>query len=242
MSKHIFLKITGERILIAILLLVIVLLVVIWRPWIVSTDNNRTISVTGTGSVSSAPDEFQFYPTYQDSGTDKQKTLTAVNTKVTTVMNELEKLGVSKDDITLSENVFNAYWVDNQNNTVSVSLYVVVKDKDLAQKVQDYLLTTTPYGQMTPQPTFSKDKYKTLSADARNEALKDAKTKAESSASELGSKVGKVITVSDESDMGVVPMYSVAESSDSSTVKTTLPISPGKQEVTSTVKVVYELK
>lgn len=242
MSKHIFLKITGERILIAILLLVIVLLVVIWRPWIVSTDNNRTISVTGTGSVSSAPDEFQFYPTYQDSGTDKQKTLTAVNTKVTTVMNELEKLGVSKDDITLSENVFNAYWVDNQNNTVSVSLYVVVKDKDLAQKVQDYLLTTTPYGQMTPQPTFSKDKYKTLSADARSEALKDAKTKAESSASELGSKVGKVISISDESNFGVIPMYSVSESSDSMTLKNSLPISPGKQDVSSSVKVVYELK
>ena len=242
MNKHFYLKINGERILIAILVLVLVLMIVIWKPWTGLSDEKRTISVTGSASVSAAPDEFQFYPTYQDSGTDKQKTMTALNTKVTNVINELEKLGVSKEDITLSENVFNVYWAESQNNTISVSLYVTVKNKELAQKVQDYLLSTTPYGQITPQPTFSKDKYKTLSADARREALKDAKTKAESSASELGSKVGKVISISDESNFGVIPMYSVSEPSDSMTLENSLPISPGKQDVSSSIKVVYELK
>ena len=51
-----------------------------------------------------------------------------------------------------------------------------------------------------------------------------------------------MISISDESNFGVIPMYSVSEPSDSMTLENSLPISPGKQDVSSSIKVVYELK
>lgn len=242
MKKQVLVKITAERIIIVILMLVIVLMGALWQPWNNLESEKRKISVIGSGMVSAVPDKFTFMPTYQDTGTDKQKTLNAVNSKVNTVISELKKLGVSEDNISLSGNVYNAYWEDNKQNTVSVSLNIEVDEKQLAQKVQDYILTTTPYGQLTPYPSFSKEKQKSLEADARKAALQDAKSKAEASTSELGAKLGKVIKVTENSNIGVIPMYSTVSDSTSSSIGTSLPISTDKQDVTANVEVEYELR
>lgn len=242
MKKHILVRITFERILITILALVIVLMTIVWQPWNSLSSDKRSISVVGTGTVSATPDKFTFMPTYQDTGTDKQKTLNTVNTKVNTVISELKKLGVPEDNISLSGNVYNAYWEDNKQNTVSVSLNIEVSDKQLAQKVQDYILTTTPYGQLTPYPSFTEEKQKSLEADARKAALQNAKSKAELSTSELGAKVGKVVKVSESSNIGIMPMYSTSSDSVSPSIGTTLPISSDKQEVTVSIEVEYELR
>lgn len=230
--------------LIAIILLLIALLVTIafWQPWQTSSAAERTLAVTGEATVSDTPNQYDFYPTYQESGTNRQATLEKVNTQVNTVIEELKKLGVSEDKISLSENSYRAYWVDDKSNTISVTVTVEVEGKDLAQKVQDYLITTTPSGQITPYPTFTKDKLKSLQDQARTNALKDAKNKAESTVSEVGARLGKVVSISDNQYVGIMPMIGVAESSDSSKVNTSLPVSTSKQDVSVSVQVTYELR
>jgi uncharacterized protein YggE len=76
-------------------------------------------------------------------------------------------------------------------------------------------------------------------------AIADAKKKAGQTASELGTKLGKVVSITDQNN-GIFPMsYSGAVSTmaieDKATVSS-LPVLSGKQEVSMTVEVVYEIK
>lgn len=240
MSKHISFKLDSKLALIAVLSLSLLMTIFMWQPFTNNSSVSRTITVNGEATVSSTPDEFDFSPTYQATGSDRQKTITSLNTTANNVITEIKKLGVSEDNITLSENTYSMYWNNSDsNNTISVSIGIKVSDKELAQKIQDYLITTTPYGQITPYTTFSAAKYKTLEAEARTQAITDAKTKAQKSASEIDVTLGKVVTVSDSSYGRIIPMMTTDIKSTSSS---SLPISAGKQDVTVTVQVVYEIK
>ena len=243
MNKTLQVKLDNKLIAIVVLVIALLTTIGLWHPWSPSAaSQNRTMTITGEATVSDTPDEFIFYPTYQETGTDRQATIDKVSAKVNTVIAEIKKLGVSEDSITLSANAYTAYWQPNSENSISVTVTVKVDNKTLAQKVQDYIITTTPSGQITSWPTFSDAKLKTLQANARTEALKDARSKADKTVGELGAALGKVISVSDNNYGGIIPMMGVAEASDSVTTKTSLPISTGKQDVTVTIQVTYELR
>ena len=53
------------RILSAILGLIILVMLALWQPWLGLGQSNRTISVTGQGTLLIEPDQFVFNPTYQ---------------------------------------------------------------------------------------------------------------------------------------------------------------------------------
>jgi hypothetical protein len=72
-----------------------------------------------------------------------------------------------------------------------------------------------------------------------DEAIKDAKTKAESMAKASGRKLGKVLNVTEgASSSGVYPMYDRAMGAGG----VAAPIEPGSQTVSKTVTVVWELR
>ncbi len=136
------------------------------------------------------------------------------------------------------------------NAVATMTLTVTVRDdKDLAQEVQDYLVTTSPSGSITPQVSFSSAKQKVLETEARNKALKDAKSKAEASVKELGAKLGRVITVSDITSGGITPMpwmvksgEAINGSSASSDISTSYTIQPGLDNYDFQIQVTYEIK
>lgn len=233
------------RIVSAILLAVIVAMLIVWKPWNVSTTSKRTITISGEATQKSEPDEYQFSPSYIEKGSDRATTQKNLIDKVNQVITKLKELGVAESDITLNSSTYDNYYNDGTNEVTSNSLTVIVSNKDLSQKVQDYLITTSPQGQITPYPTFSTDKRKQLEDDIRVKAIADAKKKASQTASELGAKLGKVVSITDQNN-GVMPMaYGGAVSAmaieDKATVST-LPVLSGKQEVSMTVEVVYEIK
>ena len=124
---------------------------------------------------------------------------------------------------------------------------VTVASKDLSQKVQDYLLTTSPKGAITPYPTFSTAKQKALQAKARSGAIADAKSKAKQNASDLDTKIGKVIEIKDSPTFGgVYPMSVKAGAADIAAATTTesgsLTIQAGQNELNYSVEVVFSLK
>ena len=131
--------------------------------------------------------------------------------------------------------------------TSNLYVTVTVKDKTLAQKVQDYIVTTSPDGSITPQVSFSNEKQKTLETQAREEALKDAKSKAEANAKQLGAKIGRVISIKDNIYSGVSPMPWISSTdagiSDSSTKSSSssYSIQPGLNEYSFSIEVTYEL-
>lgn len=234
------------RLIVALLLLVIAAMLWLWQPWKETTSNDRTVEVTGTATLKAEPDEFVFSPTYEFSSTDKDKALKELTAKSDQIVAELKKLGVADSKIkTNAADYGRGYFpvVEDGQSTYSLNLTITIDNKELAQKIQDYLVSTTPSGQVTPYPTFSSAKQKELEANARTEAEKDARTKAEQSAKNLGFKIGKVKSISDSSGFGgPIPLLQSAEAGDAAVSTSRLSLQPGENELSYSVTVSYFIK
>ena len=242
----------NNSILINLKWVVVVLLAIIagmlfaWKPW--ASGAQRTIDITGQASVKGEPDSYIFSPTYQKKGTDRATIQNELQTQISGVVTQLKELGVAEKDITLQSSTYDNYYNDGTSEVSSNSLTVTVENKDIVQKVQDYLVTTNPYGQTTPYPSFTEAKRKELESQARTEAIKDAKVKAEKTANELGLKIGRVVAINDSGFGGGYPQpYATTkggvsfESVDGGG-NASLPVLSGQQEVSSSVQVTYEMK
>jgi uncharacterized protein YggE len=227
------------RVIIVVLLVVIAGMLAVWRPWVVTGE--RTVDVTGQATVTAEPDEFVFYPSYQFTGADKTALLSSLGAKSDEIVSKLKELGVADSKIKANSGGYDypVYKDNTSTPTYTLSFTVTVDNKELAQKVQDYLVTTSPTGSVSPQATFSDAKQKELESKARDEASKDARAKAEQSAKNLGFSVGAVKTVNDSGGFGTVfPMYANdLQSADASSGKLT--VQPGENDLIYTVTVTY---
>jgi uncharacterized protein len=230
-----------------VLLTVVVGMLAVWQPW--SASAKRTISVSGESTVKAEPDQYVFSPMYQKKGTDRTAIQTELTSTINTVVAKLKEIGVAEADITLMSSTYDNFYNDGTNEITSNSLTVTVASKDLSQKVQDYLLTTSPQGQVSPMPSFSTSKRKMLEPEARSKAVDDAHTKAVQMAKDLGARLGKIVSISDQTSGYPMPMYSVMDSAktmsvvgEAGTAVSSMPVLGGRQEISGSVQVVYELR
>ncbi len=234
------------RIVVAVLLVIIGVLLVIWKPWSTKLASDRTVHVTGQATITAKPDEFVFYPSYEFKNTDKTAALAAVSQKSADITKQLKVLGVADKDIKTSSSGYDypVYYGSTDNLTYTLQLTVTTHDLASAQKVQDYLVTTAPMGTVTPQATFSDKKRTELETQARNNAAKDARAKADDMAKNLGFTVAKVKTISDDQGFdngGIRPLASgKAEATDVATPSLT--VQPGENDLQYTVVVEYYIK
>ncbi len=234
-------------VMLAVYLLTIGLMLFLWKPWDTISANTRRITTTGESTIEAQPDEFVFSPSYYYDSTDEDTAIKEASDKTTEIVAELKKLGVEDKDIKVNGYNQDWYWYYNDTEErVTVSIIAKVGGKDTAQKVQDYLLTTKPQGQITPVPGFSESKRKELEQQGRVAAVADAKSKAQVSADELEVKLGKVISVSEGYGFADYPIaYGLegeAVALDSSEIRRSLPVQPGENELRYSVTVVYEIK
>lgn len=234
------------RIVVFILLAVIVGMLVAWRPWQEQlTGDSRTVTVTGESKVSAEPDEYVFYPRYEFKNTDKTAGLKEVASKSEEIITGLKKLGIKDNKIKTNSdgNSFQPYFrEDDSNTTYSLALTITSGQKDEAQKIQDYLVSTGPVGAVSPQASFSEKKRKELESQARDKATQDARAKADQSAKNLGFKIHKVKSVED--GVGFVGLHpqmatDMALSAPMERSISKLAVQPGENELNYTVKVVY---
>lgn len=239
------------KFVVIILLIVIAAMFALWRPWSEKTNNdNRTVQVTGKATLKAEPDEYVFSPSYTFINASKDAALSELSKKSDTIVAELKKLGVSDSKIKTNADGYERgiYFPSTEvgKATYSLSLTITVGSKDLAQKVQDYLVTTAPQGLVTPYSNFSDSKRKQLESQARDAAEKDAKAKAEQSAKNIGYKLGKVKTISEGSGFGgIMPMYENGASSakDSTTLSApSLSVQPGENDLSYQISVTYYIK
>lgn len=227
------------RLVTVVLLLVIAGMLALWRPWEGQRDD-RTIAVTGESTIKATPDEFIFYPAYEFKNADKQAALDVAAKKSDELVAKLKAIGVPENGIKTNADGYDMpTYKDDTTPTYNLRLTVTVGSRDLAQKVQDYLLTTTPVGAVSPQAAFSDAKRKELESKARDEATKDARAKADQSAKNLGFSLGAVKTVADGAGFGRgVPPYAV-DSNASSGAERQLTVQPGENELSYSVTVTY---
>lgn len=233
------------KIISVVLLVVIAVMLAIWKPWVNEPLNSdRVISVRGQTTLKAEPDEFVFSPTYVIRDKDREVALQNLSKKSSEILDGLKKIGIEEKNIKTNAADYSSgfYWSTRpETNSYNLSIMVTVNQKELVQKVQDYLLTTEPSGVITPQASFSEAKQKQLESEAKNQAEKDARSKAEESAKNLGFKVGKVKSVSVSNlSVGPIPIYGVAEDSSSSSRK--LAVQPGQNDFYYAVEVVYYIR
>lgn len=236
------------RVIIGLLIALIIIMLGLWRPWEAHISANaRTIDVTGKATLSAVPDEFVFYPTYSFTNTDEKAALKDLSTKSDELVSKLRALGVPNNKIKTNSDSYGypPYYPDKNadDKTYTLRLTVTVNDSKLVQKVQDYLVSTTPSGSVSPQANFSQAKQKDLETQARSVASKDAREKAEQSAKNLGFRLGKVKSVQDGT--GFNRMYypmGINDSAKSSAPEPSLTVQPGENELNYTVSVSYYLK
>lgn len=204
------------------LLLIIIGMLAVWKPWSSDVqDNSRVVKVTGTAKVTAVPDEFVFYPTYEFKNANKDAALAALTKKSEELIKKLKELGVADNKIKTNSDGYSSPTVEQdsssvladpenlrpvepghiqpkpQGSTYTLRMTITAGNKELATKVQDYLVTTAPTGSVSPQANFSDAKRKELEQKARDTATKEARTKAEQSAKNLGFKIGKVKSIDD---------------------------------------------
>ena len=236
------------KILIIILFLIIVGMLLVWQPWKSTLNQDRSISVNGEATVKAAPDQYVFNPIYEFKNEDKAKALAEQTDKNNQIIAKLKELGVKDADIKNNASGYsNSYLVEPaspERTTYNLSLTITVSDKDLATKVQDYLVSTKPEGQVTPQASFSETKRKELENQARDMATKDARAKAEQIAKNTGAKLGKVKSIQDGGGFGqpITALYEDSVASSSSAIKQSMQIQPGENELNYVVSVSYHLK
>ncbi|MCE7936558.1 DUF541 domain-containing protein [Candidatus Saccharibacteria bacterium CPR2] len=239
------------RILTVLLIVSIGIMLAIWQPWKNSTNDTpkNSITINGSSVVEAEPDEFIFNLYYETSGDTQQAATEALNKKVNEVTDKVKELGIDEKDIT-TDTSSSLYLSpeDDSSKTVSTSLTIKARSKEIAQKVQDYVQTTDAVGSVSPYANFSKTKRDELENSARDKAIEDAKQKAEKTANSLGRKLGKVVSFTDMKDGLVLPMpYEDSNNGtpsaplDDSVSNESTKIYPGQQDVDYSVEVVFEL-
>jgi uncharacterized protein YggE len=238
-----------SRILSITFLLVIIFMLISWHPWNVkSKSTDRTVQVTGNATIKSEPDEYVFNPYYEFQNANKQAAIDAMSKKSDEIVAQLKKLGVADKDIKTNANGYKngVYYpeLDRGTSTYTLNITITASSKELAQKVQDYLVTTAPTGSVSPYAQFSEAKQKELQGQARNKAEKDARAKAEQSAKNLHYKLGDVKSIKENNGFDVAP-YAMSGSSaaaEDNAKSTQLAVQPGENDLSYQISVTYFIK
>jgi hypothetical protein len=227
-----------------------------WGPAInfstISQTKGEPFVVTGEGKVFVTPDTAVVTVGIQETGTALIAVQESVNKKSQALVSAIEKLGIDKEDIkTTSYNLYPQYdYLTSTTNRItgyqiSTNYQVRVKDFD---KVNEVLTTATgvganAIGSVSFEVNDETEKEKLN--EARELAVKEAKTKADGLSKAAGINLGKIINISESQNANnqIRPLYGMGGSPD---VATKMPIEadiqPGQTEINVTVSLSYEVR
>ncbi|WOI52651.1 SIMPL domain-containing protein [Parvularcula sp. LCG005] len=208
----------------------------------------RTISVTGTGSAAGVPDQAMLDFAVVSTGKTAGDAMAANAAAMTKVRDALKALGIEPKDMQTADfNLNPEYQQDERgrydNSTIAGytarnSLRVRLKD---VKKVGDTIDKAVAAGANNLNGlTFGFQDSSKMLAEARREAVRDARAVADLLTDEAGVEIGTVVTMSEYSN-GPQPrpmmMRTERMSADVST-----PIEAGESEISVTVNITYSLK
>ena len=218
--------------------------------------NIATITVTGTGKASMAPNIAQISFTVEENASTVAAAQDSATKRTNDALAALKKLSIAEKDIQTT-----GYQVSPQYETrpctpgmycpqtngkitgyqVTQSVNVKVRDTKKTGDVLQALGTLNV--QNISGPNFMHDDDSAVTAEARGKAIADARAKAKILAGQLGVRLGKVVGFS-ESGGGYPVMYErMTKSASVDAVMAPAPSIPvGENETTSNVTVTYEIK
>ncbi len=212
-----------------------------------SNDVRNSISISETGEVYAVPD----LGIINLSVITEAKTVEVAMEKNTQDMNNIiqamKDQGIEGKDLkTTSFNIYPRYDYSENYNKRTLSGYEInqqlqVKIRDL-EKIGAVIQEATNAGANdVSQLQLTIDDQDKLKEEARNQAIEKAKVKAEALTSQLGVKLGKVITFNENSSSPVYPMYESYDSSMKGLGGATPDIQSGENKISIGVTITYEI-
>ena len=198
------------------------------------------ITVTGTGTVTGTPNQLMLSMGVQVNGASVSSALDQANQAVSAVTAALRQRGVAAADIQTSGlSVYPNYQGNSQvpvGYGVSESLTATLKDLSAAGGQIEAAVHAGGNATTVDNVSLNLADDGSLLASARANAIKDANAKAAQFAKALGVTLGQVISVS-SADQSTPPIMFNAQASAAKGAP--VPISPGSQQVSVSVTVVY---
>lgn len=215
---------------------------------ILTQEKGLPLVVSAEGKSVFTPNEATINLGVQDSGKDLLLAQAAVNSRSKKVLDMLKNMGIKEEDIkTTSYNASPQLDYGSPEPLISgynITINYDVKVKDLA-KVNSILGQATANGaNLVGGVSFDADDATKLveTNKAREEAVKNAKDKAQGLAKAAGITLGKLINISeDQSSLRPVP-FAQNVSLDSKTTTSNPQVQPGTNEVDLTVTLTYEIR
>lgn len=222
-----------------------------------SSQYPNVIYVNGEGEVSAVPDIASLYINLTEEAKTAKEAQNLLNEKVTKTLSYLKDQKIEEKDIKSEYGGLNPKYSYNQPACYSYpcpsrdpkiigyvatqSISIKIRDVDNSNEIRTGLaeLKITDIS----GPTFSIDDEDIYKAEARSMAIKDARTKAEILAKDLGVKLGKVVNFS-ENNGSVYPMMYKADMMEGAAVSSApAPELPkGENKIISSVTITYEIK
>ena len=223
-----------------------------WGPTlpisVISQVRGEPFIVSGEGKVSVTPDIAKISAGIEESGASLKTVQNSINTKSKNLVDALKKLGIEEKDIkTTSYSIFPEYDYRNLAPRItgyraSINYEVTIKD---FERVNDALVVVTQNGanivggiSFELNDETRKDKLQ----EARAEAVKEAKGKAEGLAKASGITLGKIINVSEAQGRGAVPLPFLEKMDTAGGEPVSPDIQPGETEIAVTVSLSYEVR
>jgi uncharacterized protein YggE len=209
------------------------------------TSDSRFITVTGVGTISVAPDAVRFNATVSNVGSTNATALSAATKSAAAVRAALLKAGIATKDIRSANiSVYPEYnWTQDGGTKItgyraSQSFDILVRTASNAGSTIEAVVTaggdSVQLGGVIPttlNPAAATE-------DARSAAVANAKSKASSYAKLLGTSIGKVISLEEQSS----PVYSSPfPNAKGSEADSAVQIDLGEQDVTVTITVRWAL-
>ena len=198
----------------------------------------RTVSVLGTGTVTTVPDTAGFTFGVVTRAATAKEALAATSTAADKVVAALKAAGVAAKDIQTQQVSLNPR--TNQDGTAIIgyeaqtSVSATVRNLDGAGALVDKAVAAG--ADQVSGPSLTASGRQALERQALAAAFDDAKAKAQALAQSAGASLGQALEVS-EGGAGPIPLTRGSAVPDTATK-----IEPGTQEITAQVSVTFALK
>lgn len=209
--------------------------------------NQRSVTVVGNGEVEGTPDTLRVNLGVETTGSDVSTAINAANQQIAAITEAVVNAGVPRENIqtqqvTLSPDYSNP--LPGGSSEISGyratnSLRVDITDLTKASNVLEVAVEAGGNATRISNVAFVIDDDSDLVVNAREQAFKDARDRANQYAGLSGDELGKVLTI-DETSSG--QQVQVSEQQRSTMDSSAVPLEPGQQTVSFAVTVKWQLK
>lgn len=202
-----------------------------------------TITASGTGTTSAAPDVAEMYFGVTLLATDAKQALAQAGTAAEAMTAAVKGAGVATDDIQTANISVYPQYTYREGKVASITGYsatvqIRVKLREF-DAIGDVISAANRAGaNEIGGPSFTLSDDASARAESIKSAVADARSRAQAMADAAGKSLGEIVSIGQTGSF--IPAYQGGNAYDKG--ESTVPVEPGKLDVTASVTVVFELK